>query len=69
MRIGGFELADGMGRLGAGSAFEAQARARELERQGRDVIRLGIGPPDFGALEHVVEASGKARAGGRRPVP
>ena len=69
MRIGGFELADGMGRLGTESAFEAPARARELERQRRDIIHLGIGQPDFSAPEDVVEASGKARADGRRPAP
>lgn len=60
MRIGGFELADGMGRLGTESAFEVLARARELERQGRDVIHLGIGQPDFRTPEHVVEAAKKA---------
>ena len=60
MRIGGFELADGMGRLGTESAFEVLARARELERQGRDIIHLGIGQPDFRTPEHVVEAAKKA---------
>ena len=60
MRIGGFELADGMGRLGTESAFEVLARARELERRGRDVINLGIGQPDFRTPEHVVEAAKKA---------
>lgn len=49
LRIGGFEPADGMGRLGAESAFAAPARAHELERRGRGVVRPGIGRPNRGA--------------------
>ena len=60
MRIGGFELAGGMGRLGTESAFEVLARAGELERAGREVINLGIGQPDFRTPDHVVEAAKKA---------
>ena len=60
MRIGGFELAGGMGRLGTESAFEVLARAGELERAGRAVINLGIGQPDFRTPDHVVEAAKKA---------
>ena len=60
MRIGGFELAGGMGRLGTESAFEVLARAGELEREGREVINLGIGQPDFRTPDHVVEAAKKA---------
>ena len=60
MRIGGFELAGGMGRLGTESAFEVLARAGELEREGRAVINLGIGQPDFRTPDHVVEAAKKA---------
>ena len=53
-------VADGMSRLGTETAFEVLARAAELERQGREIINLGIGQPDFKTPEHVVEAAVKA---------
>ncbi|MEM9060133.1 MAG: pyridoxal phosphate-dependent aminotransferase [Pseudomonadota bacterium] len=53
-------LADGISRLGTETAFEVLARAAELERQGRDIINLGIGQPDFRTPEHIVEAGVKA---------
>jgi aspartate aminotransferase len=49
-------LADSLARLGTESAFSVLARARELERQGRDVVHLEIGEPDFETPSHVVEA-------------
>jgi len=49
-----------MGRLGTETAFEALARARALERQGRSIIHLGIGEPDFGSPSLAVEAAGRA---------
>jgi len=42
------------------SAFEVLARARELERQGRHVIHLEIGEPDFPSPSHVVDAGKRA---------
>ena len=36
------------------------ARATELQRQGRDIINLGIGQPDFKTPPHIVEAAVKA---------
>ena len=53
-------LAAGMGRLGTETAFDVLARAAALQAQGRDVINLGIGQPDFATPEHVVEAAVKA---------
>lgn len=47
-------------RLGTESAFEVLARARQLEAQGRSIINLGIGQPDFQTPEHIVEAAVKA---------
>ena len=47
-------------RLGTESAFEVLARAKQLEAQGREVINLGIGQPDFQTPGHVVEAAVKA---------
>jgi len=49
-------LADSMRRLGTESAFVVLARARELEAQGRSIIHLEIGEPDFDTPEHVKEA-------------
>ena len=49
-------VADSLARLGTETAFSVLARARELERQGRDVVHLEIGEPDFETPAHVVEA-------------
>ncbi|MGZ8687684.1 MAG: pyridoxal phosphate-dependent aminotransferase [Gaiellaceae bacterium] len=43
-------------RLGTEGAFAVLARARELERQGRDIVHLEIGEPDFETPPHVAEA-------------
>ncbi|MEL6978305.1 MAG: pyridoxal phosphate-dependent aminotransferase [Pseudomonadota bacterium] len=53
-------LVAAMGRLGTETAFEVLARAAALEAQGRSVINLGIGQPDFKTPEHIVEAAVKA---------
>lgn len=47
-------------RIGEENAFAVLARATELQRQGRDIINLGIGQPDFSTPEHIVEAAVKA---------
>ena len=47
-------------RLGTESAFEVLARAKQLEAQGRDIINLGIGQPDFKTPAHIVEAAVRA---------
>jgi aspartate aminotransferase len=49
-----------MGVLGTETAFEVLARAKALEAQGRRIINLGIGQPDFPTPEHIVEAGRKA---------
>lgn len=54
------ELAKRMGRLGTETAFEVLARARELERQGREVVHLEIGEPDFDTPSNIVEAGIRA---------
>jgi aspartate/methionine/tyrosine aminotransferase len=43
-------------RLSGEGAFEALARARELESQGHDVIHLEVGEPDFATPEHIKRA-------------
>jgi aspartate aminotransferase len=54
------ELAERMGRLGTESAFEVLARARALESEGRKIVHLEIGEPDFDTPAHVIEAAGRA---------
>ncbi|MGH6973933.1 MAG: pyridoxal phosphate-dependent aminotransferase [Stellaceae bacterium] len=57
-------MAERMSRLGTESAFEVLARAKALEAQGRSIINLGIGQPDFPTPPHIVEAGRKALADG-----
>ena len=47
-------------RIGEENAFAVLAKAAELQRQGRDIINLGIGQPDFKTPAHIVEAAVKA---------
>ncbi|MCX8569795.1 pyridoxal phosphate-dependent aminotransferase [Aminobacter sp. MET-1] len=47
-------------RLGEENAFAVLARATALAHQGRDIVNLGIGQPDFRTPEHIVEAAIKA---------
>ena len=49
-----------MSALGTETAFEVLARAEALRAQGRDVINLGIGQPDFKTPGHIVEAAVQA---------
>jgi aspartate aminotransferase len=54
------ELAKRMSRLGTESAFEVLNRATALEAEGRKVIHLEIGEPDFDTPPHIAEAAMKA---------
>jgi len=47
-------------RIGEENAFAVLARATALAQQGRDIINLGIGQPDFRTPEHIVQAAIKA---------
>jgi aspartate/methionine/tyrosine aminotransferase len=47
-------------RIGEENAFSVLARATDLASQGRDIINLGIGQPDFRTPDHIVEAGIKA---------
>ncbi|HSF05303.1 MAG TPA: pyridoxal phosphate-dependent aminotransferase [Methylomirabilota bacterium] len=53
-------FAQRMSRLGTESAFEVLARARALERQGRSIIHLEIGEPDFDTPAHIKDAAKQA---------
>jgi aspartate aminotransferase len=50
-------LASRMARLGTETAFEVLNKARALERQGKDIVHLEIGEPDFDTPLNVVEAA------------
>ncbi len=52
-------------RIGEENAFAVLAKAAELQRQGRDIINLGIGQPDFSTPPHIVEAAVKALRDGQ----
>jgi aspartate aminotransferase len=57
-------LAASLERLGTETAFSVLARAKELERAGREIIHLEIGEPDFDTPAHICEAASEAlRAG------
>src|SRR5580693_6153782 len=50
-------LASRMSRLGTETAFEVLNRSRALERQGKSIIHLEIGEPDFDTPANVIEAA------------
>jgi aspartate/methionine/tyrosine aminotransferase len=50
------KLAERMSRIGIELAFEVLVRARTLEAQGKSIIHLEIGEPDFPTPDHIVEA-------------
>lgn len=53
-------LAQRMSKLGTEGAFEVLARAKQLESEGREIIHLEIGEPDFPTPPHVTEAAVQA---------
>ena len=54
------KLAKSLDRLGTESAFTVLAEAKKLEAQGKPMIHLGLGQPDFKTPKHVVEAAKKS---------
>ena len=53
-------LAEKMSRIGTESAYEVLAKARALEKQGKKIIHLEIGEPDFPTPAHVIAAGKRA---------
>lgn len=53
-------LARRMSRLGTETAFEVLNKARALEKQGRDIVHLEIGEPDFDTPPNIIEAAVQA---------
>jgi len=58
------DIVPAFARIGEENAFAVLARATELARQGKDIINLGIGQPDFRTPDHIVEAAIKAMRDG-----
>ena len=54
------KLAKNLERLGTESAFKILAEAKKLEAEGKKIIHLSLGQPDFKSPNHVVEATKKA---------
>jgi aspartate/methionine/tyrosine aminotransferase len=55
-----FKTVPAFDRIGEENAFAVLARATALAAQGKDIINLGIGQPDFRTPDHIVEAAAKA---------
>jgi len=53
-------LASAMSRIGTETAFEVLVRSRALEAQGRSIIHLEIGEPDFQTPQHIIDAAKQA---------
>ena len=62
------KLANRMSNLGTETAFEVLVKARALEAQGRDIIHLEVGEPDFATPENIVDAAVESLAGVDRSV-
>jgi aspartate aminotransferase len=54
------QIANRINQLGTETSFVVLARARELEAQGKDIVHLEIGEPDFDTAPNIVEAAKKA---------
>ena len=54
------KLAKNLERLGTETAFKILAEAKKLESQGKRIVHLGLGQPDFKTPNHIVDATVKA---------
>ncbi|MCL4489753.1 MAG: pyridoxal phosphate-dependent aminotransferase [Chloroflexi bacterium] len=59
------QVAQRMNRLGTETAFEVLAKAKALEAQGRQIVHLEVGEPDFPTPENIVEAGIRALKEGK----
>jgi aspartate/methionine/tyrosine aminotransferase len=50
-------FAQSFARLGSETAFEVLARAKQLESEGREIVHLEIGEPDFDTPQHIIDAA------------
>ena len=54
------KIAKNLDRLGTETAFSVLAEAKKLEAQGKEMIHLGLGQPDFKTPQHIMDAAKKA---------
>ena len=54
------KLAKNLDRLGTETAFSVLAEAKKLEAQGKEMIYLGLGQPDFMTPKHIKDSAKKA---------
>ena len=54
------KLAKNLERLGTETAFKILAEAKKLEVEGKKIIHLSLGHPDFKSPKHLVDATKKA---------
>ncbi|KAA0211420.1 MAG: pyridoxal phosphate-dependent aminotransferase [Ignavibacteriaceae bacterium] len=59
-----FKFADSMSRLGTETAFEVLAKAKALEAQGKHIIHLELGEPDFDTPQNIIAAAIKSLQSG-----
>ena len=58
------KIAKNINRLGTETAFKVLAEANKLEKEGKEIIHLSLGQPDFKTANHIDEATIKALKGG-----
>ena len=58
------KLAQRMGRLGTETAFEMFAKAKRMEAEGKDIIHMEIGEPDFDTPDNIIDAGKRALSDG-----
>ena len=63
------KLAKNLERLGTETAFSVLAEAKKLEAQGKEMIHLGLGQPDFMTPKHIMDAAKKSIAGFSTKLP
>ena len=54
------KITDNINRLGTETAFKVLAEAKKLEKEGKEIIHLSLGQPDFKTPGHIVDATIKA---------
>ena len=59
------QVAQRMGRLGTETAFEVLVKAKALEAQGRSVVHLEVGEPDFATPQNIIQAGVRALKDGK----
>ncbi len=54
------KIVENINRLGTEAAFKVLAEAKKLEKEGKEIIHLNLGQPDFKTSNYIVDATIKA---------